>query len=137
MDERAPAGLISIELVWLAPQGLDRRSLRVPDGSTLLDALRVSGLPAQLGFTEGSESELEATAATRLSAQPWVLAVHGQRVGLSERLHDHDRIELLPPLLVDPKIARQRRAEHRRRQKGERRWSPDRAIETPTGSKPA
>jgi hypothetical protein len=41
-------------------------------------------------------------------------------------LHDGDRIELLPPLTVDPKVARQRRAEHRRRERGERRWAPDR-----------
>jgi putative ubiquitin-RnfH superfamily antitoxin RatB of RatAB toxin-antitoxin module len=49
---------------------------------------------------------------------------------MSDLLHEHDRIELLPGLRVDPKIARQRRAEHRRREKGERRWAPDRRTES-------
>ena len=31
-----------------------------------------------------------------------------------DALHEDDRIELLPPLSVDPKVARQRRAEHQR-----------------------
>ena len=132
MAEGEPAGQIEIEIVWIAPDGVHRRAIQLESDATVLDALRSSGVLGQLGLRAGSESELEATAAARLSAQPWVLAVHGQRVGLNEPLHDHDRIELLPPLIVDPKTARQRRAEHRRRQQGERRWSPDRAVEKPS-----
>jgi putative ubiquitin-RnfH superfamily antitoxin RatB of RatAB toxin-antitoxin module len=132
MDELEPTGEIEIELVRIGPDAVHRQTLRLPGDATVLHALRSSGVLAQLGLCAGDASELDATVATRLSAQPWVLAVHGQRVGLNERLHDHDRIELLPPLIVDPKTARQRRAEHRRRQQGERRWTPDRAVEKPS-----
>jgi putative ubiquitin-RnfH superfamily antitoxin RatB of RatAB toxin-antitoxin module len=62
------------------------------------------------------------------------VAVHGRAVGPQDRLHAHDRIELLPPLTVDPKVARQRRADHRRRLAGERRWTPDRERTVPRGS---
>lgn len=37
-------------------------------------------------------------------------AVHGERATLDTRLRDGDRVELLRPLLVDPKEARRRRA---------------------------
>lgn len=39
------------------------------------------------------------------------LAIFGRRVGVDEPLQPGDRIEVLPPLQVDPKLARQRRAE--------------------------
>lgn len=38
------------------------------------------------------------------------LAVFGRAVGLESPLHDGDRIEILRPLLVDPKQARRERA---------------------------
>jgi putative ubiquitin-RnfH superfamily antitoxin RatB of RatAB toxin-antitoxin module len=56
------------------------------------------------------------------------VAVFGRRVPPGEPLHDGDRIELLPPLRVDPMVARRRRAEHRRRETGERRWARDREL---------
>jgi putative ubiquitin-RnfH superfamily antitoxin RatB of RatAB toxin-antitoxin module len=39
-------------------------------------------------------------------------AVFGERVGMDTVLDDGDRLELLQPLLVDPKEARRRRARH-------------------------
>ena len=40
-------------------------------------------------------------------------AVHGVRVAPDARLREGDRLELLRPLLADPKDARRRRAESR------------------------
>lgn len=66
----------------------------VAAGDTVLDALRASGLPGQ-----APELDLAQAAA----------AVWGRRVELRERLRDGDRIEILRPLRVDPKVARRER----------------------------
>jgi putative ubiquitin-RnfH superfamily antitoxin RatB of RatAB toxin-antitoxin module len=49
-----------------------------------------------------------------LQVDPARLAVFGRVVGLDSPLHDGDRIELLRPLVMDPKEARRRRAGARR-----------------------
>ena len=49
-----------------------------------------------------------------LVVDPARLAVFGRTVGLDSPLHDGDRIELLRPLVLDPKEARRRRAGARR-----------------------
>jgi len=123
MDE---AGL-SIEVVWIGTSPPTRLSARVPAGTTVAGALAVCGLRARIA----------AHADAVPGAPSWdglALALHGRRVTPHEVLHDGDRIELLPPLTVDPKVARQRRAEHRRRARGERRWAPDR---DPSRTRPA
>ena len=63
--------------------------LALPDGATLGEAVAASGL------------ELEGVSG---------YALHGVRAEADARLHDGDRVELLRPLLVDPKEARRRRA---------------------------
>jgi len=63
--------------------------LELVDGATVGDAVSASGLP--LDDVAG-------------------YALHGERVVLDVRLHDGDRVELLRPLLVDPKEARRKRA---------------------------
>jgi putative ubiquitin-RnfH superfamily antitoxin RatB of RatAB toxin-antitoxin module len=73
-------------------------------------------------------AELDALSAADWAAADLTLSIFGQRARLNDPLHDHDRIELLPGLRVDPKVARARRAEHRRRTQGERRWARDRAL---------
>ncbi|MDQ3228651.1 MAG: RnfH family protein [Pseudomonadota bacterium] len=54
----------------------------------------------------------DAIAAARLEYAGDVIgyAIHGQRVTLTEPLHDGDRVELLRGLQADPKDARRRRA---------------------------
>lgn len=57
-----------------------------------------------------------ATVEDALKASGWLLedvagvAIFGERVERDARLHDGDRVELLRPLLIDPKDARRRRA---------------------------
>ena len=63
--------------------------LELPPGATVADALARSGLPR-----EGVAGH----------------AIHGERVELDAQLRDGDRLELLGPLLADPKDSRRQRA---------------------------
>lgn len=52
-----------------------------------------------------------------LRPHPWAgVSVYGRLATAEMILHAQDRVELLPPLTVDPMTARRRRAEHRQRQ---------------------
>jgi putative ubiquitin-RnfH superfamily antitoxin RatB of RatAB toxin-antitoxin module len=64
--------------------------------------------------TVGQALALGLPDAPGLEVDPSRLAVFGRAVGLDSPLHDGDRIELLRPLLLDPKEARRRRAGARR-----------------------
>jgi putative ubiquitin-RnfH superfamily antitoxin RatB of RatAB toxin-antitoxin module len=117
--------LLSVEVVWIGIEPPLRVPVTVAAGSTVADAIAASGIVARIAATG------------RLAADAGPLddlsvAVFGRRCSPADRLHEGDRVELLPPLTVDPKVARQRRAEHRRRLAGERRWTPDR--ERPIGT---
>jgi hypothetical protein len=86
---------IQIEVVYALPDAYWRQELRLPEDSTVQQAL------AQLDralFPDG------------LVVDSGRLAVFGQRVKLTDRLHDLDRIEVLRPLLRDPKDNRRQRA---------------------------
>jgi putative ubiquitin-RnfH superfamily antitoxin RatB of RatAB toxin-antitoxin module len=110
---------LSVEVVWIGTDPPLRVALQVAPGTTVAGALEASGIAARIaasGRVPSGEGPLDALA----------VAVHGRIAAPGDVLHDDDRIELLPPLSVDPKVARQRRAEHRRRLSGERRWTPDR-----------
>lgn len=117
---------MSIEVVWVGVDPPLRIALEVESGTTVAQALAASGM-AQLIRDWSVIGLLDA------SGFPWEtdalgVACFGRRVTLADLLHDGDRIELLPRVIVDPKVARQRRADHRRRLAGERRWTPDRAV---------
>lgn len=80
---------IAIEVVRAWPRRHAAVILKLPAGSTVADALAASGL-AMEGITG--------------------YAVFGQRIAIEGVLADGDRLELLQPLLLDPKEARRRRA---------------------------
>ena len=63
-------------------------------GGMPCEALQVSGLPAH---------------APDLDWRHASVAIWGRKVGLQEPLRDGDRVEVLRPLQVDPKIARRER----------------------------
>lgn len=71
------------------PRCHEQAALALPAGSTVADAL--AACPLDLTGTAG-------------------YAIHGERVEAGRVLQDGDRLELLAPLLVDPKEARRRRA---------------------------
>ena len=91
----ADSGAIRVEVLFaVAPHRIDHQSLELPDGATLADALRASGLaqrhPAALIDT-------------------LVPGIWGKAAAPDARLRDGDRVELYRPLLVDPKEARRQR----------------------------
>jgi hypothetical protein len=122
MDD-ATRGL-SVELVWIGVDPPLRIALELPPGTTVAGAIDASGIVARIAASGR-------VPAGRGPLGDLGIAVHGRLAAPQDPLHDHDRIELLPPLTVDPKVARQRRAEHRRRMTGERRWAPDRERAKP------
>ena len=73
------------------PDGAQARSVSLPAGATVRDALAASGF-------EGH-----------------AVGIFGKRVDLDHRLADGDRVEIYRPLAMDPKEARRQRALKRKR----------------------
>jgi putative ubiquitin-RnfH superfamily antitoxin RatB of RatAB toxin-antitoxin module len=82
--------VVRIEVIRAWPHRYEGRTLELPVGATVGEAIAASGL--------GIEGVAGA-------------AVFGERVELARVLQDGDRVELLGPLLADPKEARRRRAQ--------------------------
>lgn len=87
--------------------------------------MRVQLVRAWPGRHEAVEVELSAGACIEeaLAAAGWRceppfvgVAIFGQLADARSQLHEGDRIELLRPLEIDPKVARRRRAQARRQQ---------------------
>ena len=76
------------------PRVVNEAVLNLPEGTTLADAVRASGVLKDL-----SNAEVDA-----LETVVW-----GQRVDARQVLCDGDRVELVRPLKVDPKMARRER----------------------------
>ena len=78
-----------VQVVRALVDAVDSVDLELPEQALVADALAASGLqdPAIAGY-----------------------AVYGERVSLETPLRDGDRLELLRPLVIDPKEARRRRA---------------------------
>lgn len=80
---------IRVEVIRAWPRRHEAAKLELPAGATVAQAL--SGCGFSLQGIDG-------------------YAVFGERVTTDIRLRDGDRLELLQPLLADPKEARRRRA---------------------------
>lgn len=79
-----------VEVVLAWPDRYLRRELEVPEGCSVADAIEEAALDT--------------------CGEVVACAVHGVLVRSQQLLHDGDRIELLRPLLADPKENRRRRA---------------------------
>jgi putative ubiquitin-RnfH superfamily antitoxin RatB of RatAB toxin-antitoxin module len=75
------------------PDGAQARSLNLPAGATVRDALAASGLEAH------------------------ACGIFGKRVALDRKLAEGDRVEIYRPLAIDPKEARRRRALTRKKRR--------------------
>lgn len=82
---------MKIEVVSADPRGATVRSVTLPAGATVRDAL--------------------AAAAVKATA----VGIFGKRVAMETKLTDGDRVEIYRPLAMDPKEARRRRAKSRKR----------------------
>ena len=89
------AALMSVDVAWsVNPQQTAQITVRLPPASTALDALRASGVADLLG----------AAVLDTLTLVLW-----GRAISPDTALQPQDRLELLRPLLVDPKEARRLR----------------------------
>ena len=84
-----------VQLVRAWPGRGETTEVEVPEGACVGDALRATGWRCEPPFVG--------------------MAIFGQLCDASTRLHEGDRVELLRPLQLDPKEARRRRAEARKR----------------------
>ena len=91
---------VTFSVAWIGADGQGRqRELPMP-------------APGESPFTVGMALALPTVRALLPAATSEAgLAIFGRRVGVDEPLQPGDRIEVLPALKVDPKLARQRRAE--------------------------
>lgn len=94
----------------------------------VVHSLPVTGaLPASVGEAlELLAPALPTAVRAALTAGALQVALHGRVCAPGAVVHPGDRIELLAGLQVDPKVARQRRVQARRRAEGRSRWLPDR-----------
>jgi putative ubiquitin-RnfH superfamily antitoxin RatB of RatAB toxin-antitoxin module len=85
--------MIRVEVVLAWPDRVESRQLELAEGGTVADAIAAAAI-------EGSE-------------HCPAVAVHGLLAKASQVLKDGDRVELLRPLVADPKDNRRRRARAR------------------------
>jgi uncharacterized protein len=87
--------LIMVDVVYAEAHRARVKSLSLPQGATVAQAMLLAAQDADLGGLD-------------LSSAP--LGIFGQLAQRDQVLQDGDRIEIYRPLAEDPKIARRRRA---------------------------
>ncbi|HEX7811455.1 MAG TPA: RnfH family protein [Burkholderiales bacterium] len=91
---------IAVEVVYAMPQAQTVVQLELEEGATVEDALKLSGILAQ-------HPEMHPATCR--------LGIWGRAVARSQPLRHRDRIEVYRPLVADPKLVRQKRAERERK----------------------
>lgn len=86
---------ITVEVVYARPDNVIRQSVSLAAGSTVEQAIALSGIERKL---------------VPDSIDPERLGIHGRKVVLDQRLTDGDRVEIYRALVFDPMQARRRRA---------------------------
>ncbi len=98
--EPATPDQISVCVVYALPERQSVVTVRVAEGSSVLDAVQKSGLLERYPQTERA---------------PLSCAIFGRVVAIEEPLRHGDRVEILRPLMVDPKQARRQAAARARK----------------------
>ena len=91
-----------MEVAYASRERQFLKALSVPAGSTLLQAIEVSGVLSEFPAME---------------LGPGLVGVWGELRGLEEPLRDGDRVEIYRPLTADPKDLRRQRAAQARKTK--------------------
>lgn len=86
---------IHIEIAYAKPARQEVIELKLPQGSTLQQAVEASGL-----LQRHAEIDLARTK----------VGIYGKLAKLDTLLRDKDRVEIYRPLIADPKAVRQQRA---------------------------
>ncbi|MCS6945962.1 MAG: RnfH family protein [Sutterellaceae bacterium] len=92
-----------ITVVYCPPGTVWQRDVELAPGATVAHALEASGVLA---------------AFPHLADEPLQVGIYGRTRPLQTTLADGDRVEIYRPLIIDPKEARRRRAQLRRRKEG-------------------
>ncbi|WP_087489329.1 RnfH family protein [Tatumella citrea] len=87
---------IQVEVVYALPEKQYLRTVRVPEGSTVEQAIIESGLTTLRRDIDLSENKV---------------GIFSRAVKLHDEVSDGDRVEIYRPLLADPKELRRQRAE--------------------------
>jgi len=95
VTERGDQQDIHVEVVLAMPERQELVALKVPAGSTLADAITLSGLPDMF-----EEFELDLSR----------VGIFGKKISPDQVLRDGDRVEIYRPLIADPKEVRRQRA---------------------------
>ena len=86
---------IAVQVCYALPDSAFLRSLRVPAGTTIGQAVALSGLLQEIPGIDLAVN---------------MVGIYGKKKPLDTVLHEHDRVEVYRPLQADPKEARRRRA---------------------------
>lgn len=86
-----------VEVAYAGVEGIVVAEVSLDDGSSVADAVQASGIVGRLGLFEAALT----------------YAIHGQRAERATPVRAGDRIELLRPLVADPKEVRRARARER------------------------
>ncbi|MBB5015022.1 RnfH family protein [Rehaibacterium terrae] len=92
-------GAIRVEVIYALPERHWSAQVALAEGATVEQAIAASGLAAQV---------------PGLVVDPKRLAIYGRPVMPQTLLRDGDRVEILRPLLADPKEVRRQRVERER-----------------------
>ena len=90
-----PAEKLRVRVVHALPERQSLVDLLMPEGATVAEAVEKSGLAAEF---------------PAMTARPLQCAIFGRVVSLAQPLSDGDRIEILRPLIADPKQSRRQAA---------------------------
>jgi putative ubiquitin-RnfH superfamily antitoxin RatB of RatAB toxin-antitoxin module len=91
---------LRIEITYAEPQRGIVKTLRLPPGSRVADALRLAALDPDFTGVDLANS---------------ALGIFGRLTRTDQPLKEGDRIEIYRPLAADPKVARRARAQQARK----------------------
>jgi putative ubiquitin-RnfH superfamily antitoxin RatB of RatAB toxin-antitoxin module len=85
---------VNVQVAYVGPEGTVLVAVDLGEGASVADAVAASGIVTRLGLFEAALS----------------YAIHGQRAERNTPVRPGDRVELLHPLIADPKEVRRKRA---------------------------
>ncbi|MBL80165.1 MAG: RnfH family protein [Nitrosomonadaceae bacterium] len=86
--------MIEIEVVYALPEDQVLEYLKIPNGTTVAQAIQSSNIYNKLSETQRHNMSL---------------GIFGKLVKSETILHNHDRIEIYRPITIDPKEKRRKR----------------------------
>lgn len=90
--------MIAVQVCFAAADRQILRNLEVAEGTTLIEAIRLSGIEAETGCVAQQDKSAHLRA-----------GIYGKQKPQDTVLRDGDRVEIYRPLRADPKDARRRR----------------------------